>query len=180
MRNTQIFGIIALVAFLAFSHAAFAQEAVKPPAATQAKEKIMIYDGESLKVQLYGFVKLDVVSNSNDVVSESGPLSVVNDRYYFNATTGGFPFIIPTAPADNYTPFIHLKKNPAARSGSLVFDARTSRLGIKITGPDSKWGKTSAVVEADFWGGHPASGTAARQGLVRMRHAYGKVDWSSG
>ncbi|MBN2159785.1 MAG: hypothetical protein JW807_10345 [Spirochaetes bacterium] len=73
-----------------------------------------------------------------------------------------------------------MKKFPAERDGSLVFDARTSRLGLKIAGPESKWGNVSAAIEADFWGGHPASGTASRQGLVRMRHAYGRVDWSSG
>lgn len=181
MRNVRNTALVALMACMAFIGTAFAQDAPKPPApSTQAKEKLMIYDGEFLKVQLYGFVKLDVVSNSNDVVSESGPLAVVNDRYYFNATTAGFPFIVPTTPTDNYTPFIHFKKNPSARNGSLVFDARTSRLGIKISGPESKWGNTSAAVEADFWGGHPSSGTPSRQGLVRMRHAYGRVDWSSG
>lgn len=187
MRNLRITGLFTLVACLAFSVAAFAQEAPKPPA-TQAKEKLMIYDGEALKVQLYGFVKLDVVSNSNDVVSESGPLAVVNDRYFLNRN-GLFlnpnPPLAPNGlitdqPKDNYTPIFHVKKFPSERNGSLVFDARTSRLGLKINGPESKWGNTSAVVEADFWGGHPASGTASRQGLVRMRHAYGRVDWSTG
>lgn len=166
---------------MAFIGTAFSQEAPVVPA-KQPKEKLMIYDGESLKVQLYGFVKLDVVSNSTDVVSESGPLAVVNDRYYLNVDGSflGATALPSNQPSDNYTPLVHIKKFPSQRSGSLVFDARTSRLGIKITGPESKWGNTSAVVEADFWGGHPASGTASRQGLVRMRHAYGRVDWSSG
>jgi hypothetical protein len=166
----------ALVACMAFAATAFAQEAPVVPA-KQPKEKVMIFDGESLKVQLYGFVKLDVVSNSNDVVSESGPLSVVNDRIYFSPYNVGVGSVVPT---DNYTTFVHIKKSPSLRSGSLVFDARTSRLALKVTGPESQWGNTSAVVEADFWGGHPVSVTPSRQGLVRMRHAYGRVDWSTG
>lgn len=136
-----------------------------PAPAKKGPEKIMIFDGEQFKVQMYGFVKLDAVYNSTDVTHEAGPLKVENDRVMFtNSSIFSYNF----------------KKVPAARDGSFTMDARTTRLGFKVDGPTALTGKTTAVIEFDFWGQTPVSTTAARQGMIRMRHAYGRIDWDFG
>lgn len=54
---------------------------------------------------------------------------------------------------------------------------RQSRLGLKIDGPIIWKAKSSGVVEVDFFGGFPAVGLGENFGVVRMRLAYGRLDW---
>jgi hypothetical protein len=48
----------------------------------------------------------------------------------------------------------------------------TSRVNLKITGPDAFGAKTSAFVEGDFFGNFEGS-----SGLLRLRHANASLDW---
>lgn len=119
-----------------------------------APEKLMIYDGQNLKAQIYGFIKLDLVNNTSNVFNESSPFWVNNNA------------------ADGAT-------NDETR-GSFLIDARSTRLGLKITGPEVLGASTSLLIEGDFWGQMPNSGSASRQSMFRMRHAMAKFNWDFG
>jgi hypothetical protein len=67
------------------------------------------------------------------------------------------------------------------RSGSVKDDedqsqisARVSRFWLKVGGPTFLGAKTNALIEADFMGG---SAITNETGELRMRHAYGTIDW---
>jgi hypothetical protein len=186
MLNKKIAGILAACALCA-GPALNAQQnpAEKPkdaPAPTDQKpkgpEKLLIYNGENFKAQLYGFIRMDMIYNTADVTNESAPLAVENQRiliaYPLPAT------IAAATPTNNMPFFIPVKKFPSQNDGSLIFDLRHTRLGLKVSGPEVLSGNSSALLEFDFWGQTPASGTALRQGMIRMRHAYGRIDWKSG
>lgn len=55
---------------------------------------------------------------------------------------------------------------------TLNTTAKETRLGLKITGPESNGIKTSGVIEIDFWGG----GTENKP-TPMMRHAFMQIDW---
>lgn len=57
-----------------------------------------------------------------------------------------------------------------------IFTAKQSRLWFKVAGPTFLGAKTSALVEADFYG---ANSLANEFGNMRMRHAYGSLDWAN-
>ncbi len=66
----------------------------------------------------------------------------------------------------------------SAQSEQSVFsmNARHTRLGLKMEGPELRPGvQLKTLVEIDFAGGFPNSGTAARQPLLRLRHAWLEV-----
>lgn len=125
----------------------------------QQPEKLMIYDGTDWKVQLYGFIKLDMVYNTRDVFHDAGPLWVMNQSF-FNAQ-GTYN---AGASTDN-------------NRGSLMIDLRQTRIGISIQAPSILGAQTVGVVEGDFWGDMPTSGTPSRHGQFRMRHAYARLKW---
>jgi hypothetical protein len=60
--------------------------------------------------------------------------------------------------------------NAASQSNFLSV---TSRLGVKVKGPDVWGAKMSGILEGDFFGN-----TEASIGLLRLRHAYVSMDWS--
>jgi hypothetical protein len=60
--------------------------------------------------------------------------------------------------------------NAVAQSNFLAI---TSRINAKITGPDAFGAKTSAFIEADFFGNFEGS-----SGLFRLRHANATLDWA--
>ncbi len=67
----------------------------------------------------------------------------------------------------------------ATRGGSKqesIFTAKQSRLWFKVAGPTFLGAKTSALVEADFYG---ANSLSNEFGNMRMRHAYGSLDWAN-
>jgi hypothetical protein len=63
----------------------------------------------------------------------------------------------------------------AAQQDQSVFTARQSRFWLKVAGPTFLGAKTNALIEADFYGAGGANETAN----LRMRHAYGTIDWAN-
>lgn len=57
--------------------------------------------------------------------------------------------------------------------------ARQTRFGFKVKAPDVGSAKLSGVLEADFFGGFPASGQAASFPDLRLRLGYVKLDWTN-
>ncbi len=64
----------------------------------------------------------------------------------------------------------------AARQSESIFTVRQSRFWFKISGPELDGAKTNALIEADFYGG---GGPSNEQPSLRLRQAYGTVDWAS-
>jgi hypothetical protein len=55
--------------------------------------------------------------------------------------------------------------------------ARQTRLGLSYSGLTAAGANVSGTVEADFFGGEPALTNGVNMDLVRMRLAYGRLDW---
>src|SRR6266568_379679 len=75
--------------------------------------------------------------------------------------------------------------SPGAPGGGLpaggdkdesIFTAKQSRFWLKAAGPTFLGAKTNALIEADFYG---AGSLANEFGNMRMRHAYGSLDWAN-
>lgn len=145
----------------------------EPKPAPKGKEALMIYSGEYFKVQLYGFVKADFLYNTANFTHTSAPLNIVDQYSYWYLFS-----IAEAGPFRPYFVFTYLK-TASQRDGGFFGDLRTTRIGLKLTGPEALKAKTSAVIEGDFWGQMPNSGTANRQGMFRMRHAMIKLEWPS-
>lgn len=101
------------------------------------------------KVSLGGYIKLDYAHNSNAV----GPIS-------------------PGSPGGGIAPVA----GGAVSKDESVFTAKQSRIWLKVAGPEFNGAKTNALVEMDFYGGSSASNEMAN---LRMRHAYGTLDWTN-
>jgi hypothetical protein len=56
--------------------------------------------------------------------------------------------------------------------------ARQTRLGLSYSGPTVAGAKVGGTVEADFFGGDPALANGVNMGILRMRLAYGRLDWN--
>ena len=102
------------------------------------------------KLSLGGFVKLDYVYNSVNLGS-NGALGTLQPN--------GIP----------------KKGSVADQQDQSIFTARQSRLWFKVAGPTFKGAKTGAVIETDFYG----SGGNNESANMRMRHAYGTMDWEN-
>lgn len=57
-----------------------------------------------------------------------------------------------------------------------IFTAKQSRFWLKVAGPEFLGAKTNAQIEVDFYG---ANSLANEFGNMRMRHAYGSLDWDT-
>jgi len=55
--------------------------------------------------------------------------------------------------------------------------ARQTRLGLSYSGLTAAGANVSGTVEADFFGGAPALTNGVNMDIVRMRLAYGRLDW---
>jgi hypothetical protein len=97
-----------------------------------------------------GFVKLDYAYNSVNL-GNSGSLT---------PGTGAIP----------------KNSSVAGQQEQSIFTARQSRLWFKANGPDFMNAKTSALIEADFYG-DPSAASESPQ--MRMRLAYGALDWKN-
>lgn len=64
-----------------------------------------------------------------------------------------------------------------AGTGDTGATARQSRFGVRASLPAVFGAKTSATIEADFFGGFPAIGTGENFGQVRLRLASMRLDW---
>lgn len=155
----RIFLPVFIVLFISIAGTALlAQQPAQP---SSGPEKLMLYEGTDWKVQLYGFIKLDLVYNTRDVLHDSGPLWVMNQSMYNAQGT----YITGSSPDNN--------------RGSFMYDIRQTRIGLKINGPTILGAATDATIEVDFWGDMPTSGTPSRQGQFRMRHAFVRLKWTS-
>jgi hypothetical protein len=61
--------------------------------------------------------------------------------------------------------------------GQSNFLSITSRLGVKVKGPDVWGAKMSGTLEGDFFG-NTETATTSTIGLFRLRHAYVSMDWT--
>lgn len=74
--------------------------------------------------------------------------------------------------------------SPAPPGGGLtagskdesIMTAKQSRIWFKSTGPNFLDAKTTALIEMDFYGGNSS---ANEFGNMRIRHAYGSLDWTN-
>jgi hypothetical protein len=62
---------------------------------------------------------------------------------------------------------------------SFGMTARQSRLGLKYQGGEVAGAKLSGLVEMDFFGGKAALGNGINMDLLRLRLAYGRLDWTN-
>ncbi|MDD2335517.1 MAG: hypothetical protein PHD01_02960 [Geobacteraceae bacterium] len=115
-----------------------------------------IYGKKSLPVtskfnlSIGGFVKLDYAYNSVNLGS-------------YGALTPGSGAIPKTSSLQG-------------QSDQSIFTARQSRFWLKVAGPGFLGAKTNALIEVDFYG-TPAD--AAESPQVRMRQAWGSMDWAN-
>ena len=97
----------------------------------------------SVDVQLYGYIKLDAAYDTSRTSAGNFPQWVVSEQGRQN-------------------------------DGQFNMTARQTRLGLRFKGPDfGDGGKTSGVIEVDFYG----AGVAENKPELMMRHAYMKLDW---
>jgi hypothetical protein len=102
------------------------------------------------KLSIGGFVKLDYAYNSVDL--------------------GNVGALLPGTGA------IPKTTSQAGQSDQSIFTARQSRFWLKVAGPEFVGAKTSALIEVDFYGD---SGAAAESPQIRMRQAWGSIDWAN-
>ena len=186
MLRKQVLGLFLLVAFILTGVDVFAQakkgvDLVQPiqQEKPKGKEKLMIYNGDYLKAQLYGFVKFDMVYNTTDVANESGPFWVENQDYYWNPASVTAAINTPARRLMFANKRMVFQRSQSQRNGSFLMDMRSTRLGLNITGPTVLGADTMANIEMDFWGDASTTGTGERSGMPTMRHAYAKLEWKS-
>jgi hypothetical protein len=101
-------------------------------------------------IKLYGFVRNDIMFDSRQITSaREGDLSLYPKDKSLDANGKDI----------NDAPTFHML-------------AITSRVGGTISGPDAFGAKTSAILEAEFFGNIDADINE-----FRLRHAYAKLDW---
>lgn len=89
--------------------------------------------------------------------------------YAYNSTNLGTQgALLPNGP-------IPKTSSNAGKQDQSIFTALQSRLWLKVAGPAFVGAKTGALVEADFYG----LGGNNENGNLRMRHAYGTLDWKN-
>lgn len=105
------------------------------------------------KLSIGGFVKLDYVYNSVNLGS-----------------AGGIGLVATLQPNG-----IPKSGSAAAGQDQSLFSARQSRIWFKAEGPPLLGAKTGALIETDFFG----SGGSNESANMRMRLAYGTLDWAN-
>jgi hypothetical protein len=70
-------------------------------------------------------------------------------------------------------------QEPFASPGTFGGSLRQSQIRLQVFGPDIAGARTSADVNFDFGGGLPNAPNGAWMGLVRMRTATVRLDWSN-
>lgn len=90
--------------------------------------------------------------------------------YAYNSTNlGPNGFTPPNGPIPKTT-------SAAGQQDQSILTARNTRFAFKINGPTFLGAKTKALIEADFNGAGNANN---ENGNVRMRHAWGSLDWTN-
>jgi len=99
------------------------------------------------KVKLYGFVKFETILDNTELAKGDWML------------------------------FARSGQNSSSGQNIFTMNARHTRLGIKISGPEAKGKRRiNGLVEFDFAGGFTNSSTAARQPVLRLRHAWVEIN----
>lgn len=75
-------------------------------------------------------------------------------------------------------PTIALQHSPAAPSGAVGASLRQSIIGLTGIGPEILGAETMGDIQADFFGGLPSGYAANTSGLVRLRVARLRMNWS--
>ncbi len=100
------------------------------------------------KAKLYGFVKFEAIYDNTEVAQ--------GDWYLY----------------------VKPGNSPQAEQDVFTMNARHTRFGFKFDGPALKNdGKVQGLIEVDFAGGFPNSATAARQPILRLRHAWVELNY---
>jgi len=69
--------------------------------------------------------------------------------------------------------------DPFPNDKTFGMTARQTRLGLKYQGAEVAGAKLSGVVEVDFFGGQAAFANGINMDLLRLRLAYGRMDWEN-
>jgi hypothetical protein len=117
---------------------------------------------------LYGKMASPVTSKFNLSIGGYAAL----DFAYNSQNMGSNGFVYPAAPAGGLSPV----GSNLAKERQSQFSARDSRFWLKVAGPTFLGAKTNALIEADFLGSNQGSNEV---GNVRLRHAYGSLDWTN-
>ena len=99
-----------------------------------------------------GFVRLDYAYNSQNL--------------------GAVGFALPGKTGGG----LNAERSAAYNQAQSELSARVSRFWLKVAGPTFLGAKTGALIEADFLGGNASNN---EEGNLRMRHAYGTLDWAN-
>jgi hypothetical protein len=166
MLKKLFVGLILITALVLCGGTLFAQEKAAAPA---GPEKVMIFNGESLKVQLDGDIRLNLIQNQYNVVNDCYQLFVNNQKWGWS--TG---ITVPYAGAVS----MWFPWQAAIKQGGLFFDVRQSKFGITITGPGVAGGYSFGRLEIDFNGGFGAlQGNVVRQPVPRLRNVFAGLGW---
>jgi len=76
-------------------------------------------------------------------------------------------------------PTLALPHEPGDFSGNVGASLRQSIIGLTGTGPQILGAETSGDVQADFWGGLPGGYASTTSGILRLRTARLRMDWSN-
>lgn len=76
-------------------------------------------------------------------------------------------------------PTVAVPSFPGAPSGSVGASLRQSVIGLSGYGPEILGAKTSGDVQMDFFGGLPSGYGSASSGVIRLRLARIRLDWSN-
>jgi regulator of replication initiation timing len=99
------------------------------------------------------------------------PVRITGTILFTSALNSGTP--------DNIDlPIVALPKNPGSPQGSLSATPRQTILGFDASGPHLWSAKSSADLSIDFFGGIPYSDYTTAAGIVRLRTAHARLDWS--
>jgi hypothetical protein len=95
----------------------------------------------------------------------------------FNLSIGGYVKLDYAHNTNGSGPTTNPGGAPAGGSkDESIFTAKQSRFWLKVAGPTFLGAKTNALIEADFYGSNSLSNEF---GNMRMRHAYGSMDWTN-
>ncbi|HBA89680.1 MAG TPA: hypothetical protein DCZ75_17335 [Geobacter sp.] len=111
------------------------------------------------KLSFGGFVKLDYIYNSVNLGPTGGTVPSPGIAALGTLQPGGIP----------------KSSSAAGQEDQTLMTARQSRFWIKVDGPALLGAKTGALIEADFFG----AGSGNEGANLRMRHAYGTIDWKN-
>jgi hypothetical protein len=163
MMMKKVLAVLAAAMMLA----APAMAAEIPQEATQAPAYNCDYNPScEVAPGYYGKMSSPVTSKFN--VSLGGYVRL--DYAYNSQNLGNLGFLLPAGG-------LNRSGSVAEKQDQSIFTARVSRVWMKVAGPTFLGAKTGALIEADFVGLTANTSNSNENGELRMRHAYGTLDW---